>query len=56
MKNLVYLALILGGLVTMRTMTHSKLPQENGNVNARTLPLDREKSTVRFETATFGLG
>jgi len=32
------------------------LAKADGKVAAQTLPLDRELSKVKFETATFGLG
>ena len=32
------------------------LPVENGESAAKVLPLDKQVSTIGFETATFGLG
>ena len=33
-----------------------KLEKEDGLVAARTLPFDKERSEIAFETATFGMG
>lgn len=33
-----------------------KLAKADGKVSAQTLPLDKDYSKVKYETATFGLG
>lgn len=33
-----------------------KLAEADGKVSAQTLPLDKDYSKVKYETATFGLG
>ncbi len=52
--------IILGGLASLAVMAlfakEEVLVKADGTVSAKVLPLDREFSTKKFETATFGLG
>ena len=52
--------LIGGSIAALAVMagfaTGEDLAKADGKVSATTLPLDAEKSKVKYETATFGLG
>lgn len=55
-----YYLFIFGMLAALGSMKvtgeEEILAKADGKVAAQTLPLDRELSKVKFETATFGLG
>ena len=42
--------------MAMNKRLNQELVTESGTVSATTLPLDKETSTIAYETATFGLG
>ena len=53
---LLFGGVLVTGLAMNTRMFGEKLVVEDGTSAATELPLDRESSKVKFETATFGLG
>jgi hypothetical protein len=47
---------IITTMIGHKTIANEQLVTEDGNVNAQTLPLDKETSKLSYETATFGIG
>ena len=54
--TLLLITLSITIMIGYRTLGGEKLVAENGQVAARTLPLDLETSKIKYETATFGMG
>ncbi len=56
MRNTVLLLLGVAGLAGLQVIMSETLVNEDGTITAMSLPLDKDTSTVEFETATFGMG
>ena len=55
-KFIITITSIISAMIGYNSIANEQLVTEDGNVNAQTLPLDKETSKLSYETATFGIG
>ena len=55
-KFIITITSVISAMIGYNSIANEQLVTEDGNVNAQTLPLDRETSKLSYETATFGIG